>query len=555
MSRRRLDDDTASESVSGAAFTHDPVRLEALCELWRSAERDLWVTLEGTSMTPTILPGSRVRLTCGPFEPASKDVIAFRRDSRLIIHRVKHCDANGYVICQGDANSLEDAPVPFKDVVGLVAEFRPPNITARAQRVAARLIRGVRSVPRRFANHSKKSSNSFTPALVALARSGATGQPVPDGATLQLTNNSWDSLLAMAKVHGLLPMVAAGATISDIPLPTGIAYSAQRSAIVTLLKADRAWEQIRAIREALDDEQIKMLVLKGILLATRHYPAPELRQFGDIDLLVAEKHRDAAAAILLNLGYRCTDDMDTDGKEWRLRNHFHWTFMREGSFPVELHWNLTFSFPSRPADMEALWNRAQIVHTQAGDLLTLGNEDEVIALAAHMTSHCFKLPMRCHADFAAILSRFTSEQWDILWLQAAELGQERDLRAVLGTGNKLGFLDLPCVTDGWNEIDLEFLARYAVECLSITTPERWLDVRNAPTHREALTRLFRVAFPRYGHLCTPNASESSPTRDYATAWYQRTTRIIGSMRDLSQFAADCRRTNRVHRMFGDRRRR
>jgi len=67
MSRRRLDDDTASESVSGAAFTHDPVRLEALCELWRSAERDLWVTLEGTSMTPTILPGSRVRLTCGPF--------------------------------------------------------------------------------------------------------------------------------------------------------------------------------------------------------------------------------------------------------------------------------------------------------------------------------------------------------------------------------------------------------------------------------------------------------------------------------------------------------
>ena len=406
------------------------------------------------------------------------------------------------------------------------------------------------------------TTKANVPLLLALTRSGITSQPLPESQHARLTDEAWKELADLASAHDLLALIGAGAKVSGIRPPADTRAMLLRAARLAEIRADRAWEQMGGILDAWRELGIEAIALKGVLLATRHYRTPGLRPFGDLDLLVAPAQRDQAAQALIDLGYQCTDDLDAGGKAWCLENHFHWTFMRQGAFPVELHWSLTFTFPPTPADLSSVWERSVSVPTPAGNVRGFGPEDEVLSLAAHMTGHCFRLPLRCHADFAAILRQFTEEQWTCLWTRAMEMGQERDLSAILGVGRTLGLLDLPADISAQIDTDaslsLPFLANYAVESPFIIAPERMLDVKNAPTFQAKAGRLWRVLFPRYTHLWTRSGEtqmEGRPLLIYAAAWSRRASRLLGHVRNLPKLAADFRRISRMHQMFGTRRRR
>ena len=135
-----------TRAASAAELTGDPRRLRALCELWRNARQDVWVTLRGGSMVPEIRPGARVRLQCGEYAPVVGEIIAFRQEGRLVIHRLMEVDAQGRLICRGDANPRPDAPVTLDDVAGRVVEVQPARLGTRLReelRQAKRLLRNA----------------------------------------------------------------------------------------------------------------------------------------------------------------------------------------------------------------------------------------------------------------------------------------------------------------------------------------------------------------------------------------------------------------------------
>lgn len=118
--------------IAAAALTRDPRRLAALCALWQDAERDIWITLQGASMTPTIQPGSRLRLRCRLQDAVVGEVIAYRHGGMLIVHRlveITHDPASGVrqFVCVGDGNDRLDPPVPEEAVVGAIVEVRTPS--------------------------------------------------------------------------------------------------------------------------------------------------------------------------------------------------------------------------------------------------------------------------------------------------------------------------------------------------------------------------------------------------------------------------------------------
>jgi hypothetical protein len=123
--------------MPGAAeITHHPERLSALCELWQDEQRDVWITLQGTSMLPTFPPGTRLRLDCAPFAPQVGEVIAFLRGGGLIVHRLIAIEpaeggAETVYICRGDADAHVDPPVHSRAVVGVVRETRAPSAWER----------------------------------------------------------------------------------------------------------------------------------------------------------------------------------------------------------------------------------------------------------------------------------------------------------------------------------------------------------------------------------------------------------------------------------------
>ena len=87
-------------------------------------EGDLWLSGASASMLPLIRPEDEVRLV--PVDPARVVpgmVIAYRREERLVIHRVLACGDAG-IVAKGDASASPDPPVRRDDVLARVVALR-----------------------------------------------------------------------------------------------------------------------------------------------------------------------------------------------------------------------------------------------------------------------------------------------------------------------------------------------------------------------------------------------------------------------------------------------
>lgn len=130
-----------------------PEQRTALYAQWQDEEREVWVTLDGGSMTPTILPGTRLRLHCSRRLPGLGEIVACRQDSALIVHRLLQItgppDAPT-LICRGDGNIVPDAPVPAEAVVGVVTQIAPLPFSRRLAFALRHPRRHVRFLLRRL---------------------------------------------------------------------------------------------------------------------------------------------------------------------------------------------------------------------------------------------------------------------------------------------------------------------------------------------------------------------------------------------------------------------
>ena len=105
-----------------------------------------------------------------------------------------------------------------------------------------------------------------------------------------------------------------------------------RNAASNVLKFHRLMSAQKDLLAILDSEDIPVIVLKGAA-AAQYYPAPELRQMGDIDILVPPRDFERAYGLLCRSGYRdhqTPDDSsrrhvgftDTKGTEIELHRYF-----------------------------------------------------------------------------------------------------------------------------------------------------------------------------------------------------------------------------------------
>ena len=97
--------------------------LEAVAALWKRERREFETSFSGTSMLPAIAPGQAVVVRCG-LEPAVGDVVLFRSNSEIMVHRVA-ARAGPWLMTWGDANWLPDEPVEVIDVIGVLSDIPP----------------------------------------------------------------------------------------------------------------------------------------------------------------------------------------------------------------------------------------------------------------------------------------------------------------------------------------------------------------------------------------------------------------------------------------------
>lgn len=92
----------------------------ALVEQGLRALGSVMLPVIGTSMVPTLASGTKVLVeTVDPTALQPGDVIAFRLDNQLVVHRV-HDRVDGQLLTAGDGNPFFDPLIPLSSVVGVV---------------------------------------------------------------------------------------------------------------------------------------------------------------------------------------------------------------------------------------------------------------------------------------------------------------------------------------------------------------------------------------------------------------------------------------------------
>jgi hypothetical protein len=187
---------------------------------------------------------------------------------------------------------------------------------------------------------SARAARELGPLLVSMCRRDA-GERLTEAALQVLDDaQTHERFIDYATRHGVLGLALA--TLQRVRPRHGVAgavfreclHGCRRRAAVLELGRDRILAVLRAA--ALDP-----IILKGAGLATTVYDEPAERNFGDIDLLLAQGEIDEAVMTLGRHGFRSNfPGVEAAESEYR-EHHFHIRVERPGGDMVELHWGLT----------------------------------------------------------------------------------------------------------------------------------------------------------------------------------------------------------------------
>ena len=229
--------------------------------------------------------------------------------------------------------------------------------------------------------------------------------------------SSWEELIRNAEQQGLSSLLYKHLTALGFKLPRSSRRDLQSLYLRTRRSNQLRNEALAEILEACRQQQIEVLLVKGIALANFVYSEPGLRPMRDIDLLVAKTDLKKARQALAKLGYR-------EQKNHAIPDdYYHLAPMikaLEGlPINIELHHNLLplqQQYPLWPIEKSS--GSAKLISIHDQQALTLNLEESIHylylhGLAAPLTYEEFRL-----INVADIISLVESQlvciDWDLV---------------------------------------------------------------------------------------------------------------------------------------------
>lgn len=308
-----------------------------------------------------------------------------------------------------------------------------------------------------------------------------------------LNDWEWRQLVASVQVHRITGLLAAAVHGGDLPVTEPQRAETNRlhvAMVTTCLLLER---DLVTLLDAFDHWAIDHRVLKGPAFAQLDYPAPSLRVFGDVDVLVRGDQFDAAAEVLTSLGYRRRYREVRPGFDRQFGKGASWTGPDRRE--VDLHRTFVMGPFGLMIDLDRLW--------EPGDPFVVGPRSARTLRPSHRILHaCYHaalgkrepqlVPLRDTAEML-LHPRTDDELWSETLREAGRWGGE----AVVARS----------VSAAWETFDLPDDER-----------SRWAT-RRAVTHREE--RALRTY--------------SDPAMSYAARQFEA-LRVIHGTRARAQYA-------------------
>lgn len=239
----------------------------------------------------------------------------------------------------------------------------------------------------------------------------------------------WDRVLELANAHGVVPLL--NRTLQsqdDSRIPENVLSRLSSYTQSITLENVRLAGELHTIANAFENEGIRWLPFKGLILAEASYGDLTRRSFKDIDLLIHPEDLSQAVDILEASGFEREnslprlDDSLVRGGPITGSLVAEYTLHRSN---IEVEVRCSVGEPDLPftPDFETLWSRRTTVEVANNKVPALSPEDRLLVLAYHGTKHNWhRLKWIC--DFAAAATA-SNIDWSMLTRQAKTHGIER----------------------------------------------------------------------------------------------------------------------------------
>ena len=257
----------------------------------------------------------------------------------------------------------------------------------------------------------------------------AAASPRPDSQrihrTLQKISNL-DHLIALARKHGVLPLLCARLIDSNAPLPAQYASRLRDEYATNLAQNLAAASELLTLLAAFAQNGIPALPFKGVTLADSFFGKVGLRPAGDVDLLVHYRDLPRAAKILVGSGYELITPVEGDGSPLEPGKYeYHFERPSDGMI-VEIRWRLTQSDFHEDWGMDWLWPRKRSSTLLAVEVPAISPEHILILLCLHGSKHEWsRLIWVC--DVAQLLASSPALDWHTTLRDARRFGLSNTL--------------------------------------------------------------------------------------------------------------------------------
>jgi hypothetical protein len=236
----------------------------------------------------------------------------------------------------------------------------------------------------------------------------------------------WDELLRLGEHHGVLPLVARNLIAHAPGLPPEIEQLLRSAFDANVRRNLRFASELVRIADQFEKNHLRAIPYKGPVLAESAYGDLALRNFGDLDILIAPVDFERAKLALAELGYRPSKEMSPAVERFWLRNGYECAFDgADGKYLVELQWGLLPHFYAVDLRVEELLARSGRTALGGHDMPSLSAEDSLLVLSLHAAKHLWmRLIWIC--DIAETM-RAQVVDWQVVHARARTLGVVRML--------------------------------------------------------------------------------------------------------------------------------
>lgn len=194
---------------------------------------------------------------------------------------------------------------------------------------------------------------------------------------------NWNYIIEQSRYHEILPLLYFNIQkIRKQHFSKSIFAILKNSYYATLIKNMYLWREFCHIQDEFNKAGIKVIPLKGIILAETLYHNLGLRPMVDIDILVKEGDLSLAEKQLQLLGYQKHLENLPESYWLKYRHHFPF-YSPHKNINLEVHWALAPPHPNK-LNLKETWERSHIQIISQKEILTLSAEDILLSLCLHI---------------------------------------------------------------------------------------------------------------------------------------------------------------------------